>query len=96
MRAVEKLRDEAQRNGNVNWRDDHVILIDYIKDTLINSGLFDDAAVREIKSDTTRLLDYDHPETAGEPYDRLTDRIVEWSRAHPDALPRPRNPRLHI
>jgi hypothetical protein len=96
MRAVEKLRDEAQRNGNVNWRDDHVILIDYIQDTLINSGLFDDAAVREIKSDTTRLLDYDHPETAGEPYDRLTDRIVEWSRAHPDALPRQRNPRLHI
>jgi hypothetical protein len=24
MRTVEKLRDEAKRNGNVNWRDDHV------------------------------------------------------------------------
>jgi hypothetical protein len=26
LRAVEKLRDEAQRNGNANWDDGHAIL----------------------------------------------------------------------
>src|SRR5215510_14324071 len=55
IRAVEKLRDEAQRNGNVNWSNDHVILVEYVRDTLTESGLFDQAAVSEIEQDATRL-----------------------------------------
>ena len=96
IRAVEKLRDEAQRNGNVNWRDDHVILVGYVRDTLLNSGLFDEAAVQEIERDSQRLLDFERPETADETYDRLTDRIVEWSQAHPEPVPREPNPALRI
>lgn len=34
LRAVEKLRDEAQRNGNINWNQDHQALIAYLRDTL--------------------------------------------------------------
>ena len=63
IRAVEKVRDEAQRNGNVNWRDDHAILIGYVRDTLLESGSFDVAAVQQIARDTQRLLDFEHPET---------------------------------
>ena len=96
IRAVEKLRDEAQRNGNVNWRDDHAIHVNYLRDTLLGSGLFDAAAAREIERDTDRLLDFERPETSDEPYDRLTDRVVEWSRAHPDPVARDPNPELSI
>jgi hypothetical protein len=94
IRAVEKLRDEAQRNGNINWDDGHQILAAYVRDTLLNSGLFDENALREIESDVARVLLYDEPETSDEPFDRLSDRIVEWSRAHPEPVPRAHDPRL--
>jgi hypothetical protein len=29
LRAVEKLRDEAQRNGNLNWGSGHEVFIEY-------------------------------------------------------------------
>lgn len=96
IRSVEKLRDEAQRNGNVNWRSDHERLIAFVRGTLLGSGLFDTAAETEIESDTRRLRDFEHPATGDEPFDRLTDRIVEWSRAHPDPVPRDRDFELHI
>lgn len=96
IRAVEKLRDEAQRHGNLNWGTSHVILGGYIRTQLIGSGIFTGAAASEIEHDINRLLDFERPETSDEPYDRLTDRIVEWSRAHPDPVPREPNPALRI
>lgn len=96
IRAVGKLRDEAQRNGNINWSGDHVILADYIRSQLTGSGIFPTAAVTEIERDISRLLDFRQPETADEVYDRLADRIVEWARANPDPVPREHNPALSI
>ena len=95
IRAVEKLRDEAQRNGNLNWCSDHVILAGYIRTQLISSGPFTGSAAGQIEQDGERLLDAERPETSDEPYDRLTDRIVEWSRAHPEAVPHEHNLALH-
>ncbi len=95
IRAIEKLRDEAQRNGNVNWDEGHVILAEYVRDTLLPSGLFDEPATEEIERDVARVLDADHPETSDNPFDRLTDRVVEWVRAHPDPVPHTHNPDLH-
>jgi hypothetical protein len=96
MRAVEKLRDEAQRNGNINWGKGHVILAEYLRATLTGSGVFEEATMQEIGRDIDRLLDFQEPETSDNPYDRLTDRVVEWSRAHPEPAPRDRNPELQI
>jgi hypothetical protein len=96
LRAVEKLRDEAQRNGNVNWGEGHVMLAEYLRETLTSSGVFAEATVHEIGHDVDRLLQYEVPETSDEPYDRLADRVVEWSRAHPEPAPREPNPELHI
>src|SRR5215469_12552475 len=80
IRAVEKLRDEAQRNGNVNWDNGHEILAGFLRDTLVTSGLFAPPIVEQIDRDVARLLQFDAPETDDEPYDRLTDRVVEWAR----------------
>ena len=77
IRAVEKLRDEAHRNGNVNWSDDHAILVNYVRNTLLTSGMFDLAAKDEIERDSDRVLDFEHPETSDEPYDRPNDRVVD-------------------
>jgi hypothetical protein len=87
LRAVEKLRDEAQRNGNLNWCGDHVILAGYIRTQLMGSGLFTGNAARQVEQDIDRVLDAERPETSDEPYDRLADRIVEWSHAHPEPVP---------
>jgi hypothetical protein len=45
LRAVEKLRDEAQRNGNINWDSSYETLIAYLRDNLLGSALFDHASV---------------------------------------------------
>jgi hypothetical protein len=95
IRAIEKLRDEARRNGNVNWDEGHVILAEYVRDTLLRSGLFDELATEEIGRDVARLLDAEYPETSDEPFDRLVDRAVEWAQAHPDPVPHTHNPALH-
>lgn len=96
IRAVEKLRDEAQRNGNQNWSKGHAILAEFLQDTLLGSDLFEPPSIADIKADVARILDYKHPETSDEPFDRLTGRIVEWSRAHPEPVARKRDPRLRI
>jgi len=42
--------------------------------------------------DVAQLLDFEHPATLDHPYDRLTDRIVEWSRVQPKPVPTPEEP----
>ena len=81
LRGIEKLRWEAQTNGNVNWNDQFESFATWIGRTLIDSGLFDPDGAAEIKADIDRLHNFDYPESDDAPYDRLTDRAVEWSRA---------------
>jgi hypothetical protein len=96
LRAVEKLRDEAQRNGNLNWSSGHEAFIAYLRETLIGSAMFDQTAAQEIETDLARLAKFEYPETSEAPYDRLTDRLIEWCHAHPEPIPHTRNPHLHI
>ena len=65
-----------------------------IRDTLCDSGVFDNVAVAEIKSDISRLEDYEHPYYDEDLYDRLADRIVEWYHKNPDPIPKKHNPDL--
>jgi hypothetical protein len=96
LRAVEKLRDEAQRNGNINWDGGYETLIAYLRDNLLGSTLFDQTAAEEMESDLDRLSRFDFPETSDAPYDRLADRVIEWCHAHPEPVPHTRNPDLHL
>ena len=96
IRAVEKLRDEAHRNGNTNWGDDHARLAHFVRETLVSSAIFDEEAEQGIHEDVERLLDFEHPETEDQPYDRLADRIVEWARAQPGPVAREHDPELRI
>ena len=96
LRAVEKLRDEAQRNGNLNWGGGHEALVTYLRANLLGSGIVSKTAAQEIETDLDRLSRFEYPETSDAPYDRLVDRVIEWCRAHPEPVPRTRNPDLHV
>lgn len=95
LRSVEKLRWEAQANGNVNWDNQFELLADFVETTLERSRVFDAEAMREIRADLARLRNYETPEVSDEPYDRLADRVVEYSRAQDGPVPRTPDPRLH-
>lgn len=95
IRAVEKLRDEAQRNGNGNWDNGHEILANYVKSTLVNSKVFNTTKVSQIESDIRRLLDYDNPYLEDDIYDRLTERIVDWYIVNQEPIPHKYNSELH-
>ena len=94
-RAVEKLRDEAQRNGNLNWDTGYEIFIGYLRRHLLSAPLFDETARREIEADLGQLSAFECPETSDAPYDRLSDRMIEWYHAHPRPLPHVPDPSLH-
>jgi hypothetical protein len=94
LRDVEKCRWEAQNNGNRNWDFGFELMLSYLEQTLLDPDTFDAAAFEEIRQDLARLRDFEHPETSDEPYDRLGDRVVEWSQAHNGPVPREHDPNL--
>jgi uncharacterized protein len=94
LRAVEKLRWEAMTNGNQNWDRDFEKLAEYLRATLVGSELFRAEASAEIVKDIQTILDYEHPLADETAFDRLTERVVEWSLAHPEPVPRDLDPTL--
>lgn len=86
LRAIEKLRDEAQRNGNVNWDQGHIILVNYLKSKLLNSGSFNTEISKEIENDLNRLLDYNLPYVEDDIYDRICDRVVDFFVTYPEPI----------
>jgi hypothetical protein len=108
LRAVEKLRWEAQNNGNINWDEGFLILVDYIRATLTADSSFTDVERHAINSDLDRLRNFtpvdefdDVTDSGGLPYveddvyDRLTEFIAKFARVHPVPLAREINPTLH-
>lgn len=54
LRELEKLRCEAQDNGNINWDDDFSYFCDFIKETLCKQDVFDENE----KTRVSIVLDY--------------------------------------
>ena len=95
LRANEKLRDEAQRNGNCNWDSGHEILADFILTTLVDSPDVTEAARLELRRDIGRVLDYENPYTEDDLFDRIERTIFDWYLLNRDPIPRAVNPDLH-
>ncbi|HIQ15527.1 MAG TPA: ankyrin repeat domain-containing protein [Leucothrix sp.] len=75
LRSVEKLRDEAQRNGNGNYYKYHKTLAKFILEVLVNSGLFDKEENAKIQKNVKKLMKAKYPYTEDDVYDFLTDKI---------------------
>ncbi|WP_206154926.1 hypothetical protein [Clostridium muellerianum] len=78
LKAIEKLRYEAQDNGNINWDDRFEMFCKYMWNTLSSWGKFSDETLTEIKNDLERIRDYQNPYVNNDLYDRLTDHAMEW------------------
>lgn len=102
LRAVEKLRNEAQGNGNINWDEGFEILIRFLRTHLLDTAIYPDDVVKATKAILDRLVavveDEDYDEgfavVEDEPYDELSDRVVEWYR-HNGSRPHVRDPKLY-
>jgi hypothetical protein len=71
LRAVEKLRDEATRNGNGNWDRGFEILLQFLDTHLTDPSVFSTDAANQTRKILTRLVDYENPLLEDEPYDEL-------------------------
>ena len=94
LRAVEKLRWEAQSNGNINWDEGFEILIRFLRAHLLDAAIYPDDVLIATRAILDRLS---HPSLAvveDEPYDELGDCVVEWYR-HNGSRPHLRNPKLY-
>ena len=93
IRAIEKLRYEAQNNGNGNWDQGFEQFCYYLRDILIDSKTFDSSVVEEIQKDIDTLLNHREPYLEDDLYDRVTDHIVEWSFAYNGPVKRDKDPK---
>ena len=49
LREIEKLRCEAQDNGNINWNEDFAFFCDFIKETLLSQTIYSDEEKEKYK-----------------------------------------------
>ena len=91
---MEKLRDEARRNGNLNWDDDFEILVSFLDQHLSDSKVFSDETIGRSTSILARLRKFDDPYTDDDLYDDLGDRVVEYYQYHGSKV-HTTNPNLH-
>ena len=94
LRAVEKLRDESTRNGNMNWDNGFEILLKYAENRLTDPAVYSQDVIASTSAAFSRLQDYEHPYLEDDLYDQLGDRVVEYFR-HYGSLPHANNPDLH-
>jgi hypothetical protein len=92
LRAIEKLRWEAQNNGNGNWDDRFEMFLEFLHETLCSENKFPNEFLASIENDLKRLWDYDHPYVDDDLFDRLAEYVVEYCRLHPVLIPREHDP----
>jgi len=105
LRAVERLRWEAQGNGNINWDDRFEMFLDFLEDHLQTEPHFSSEIRASIASDLERLRNFlpvrelmDGSDAAKLPYvdddlyDRLASHVVSFCRLNARLIPHRHNP----
>ncbi len=99
LRAITRLAMECYENGNVNWQEDaadYQPYVDLLRLCLLDLEVFGVWGVNGIQADLDTIQaigegrsEFDFPD-GEDPYDRITDRVVEWCNRYlqPMALPR--------
>jgi len=85
LRAVEALREEAQRNGNANYRSSHKRMAVFVRDTLVRSGIFDKMDVQRIRTGTEKLMKGRRPYKEDDVYDQLVDEVCVFYKWKEDS-----------
>ncbi len=96
LRAIEKLRDEAHRNGNINFNEKcHGILIRFLREKLSNKKVFDKKTIEQINEDLDRLSIEEQPYTWDDIFDRICDRVVDWNIFYGNEIKHEKNSELY-
>lgn len=94
LRAIEKLRDEAQRNGNINYGKDHKMLAQFVMNKLTESGIFNNDEIKMIKTETRKLMKASSPYTDDDAYDYLTDQVCRFYLKFDQPIKHEQNPEI--
>ena|SRR6185369_10891019 len=94
LRSIEKLRDEALRNGNLNWDEGFEILLTYLGNKLSDPAVFSYDEILRSEFILSRLMDFNNPYLEDNLYDELSDSVVEYFR-HYGSQPHKTNPELY-
>ena len=96
LRAIEKLRDEAHRNGNANFNKNcHEILVEYLREKLTDKKIFDAETIEQINTDLDKIKIENQPYLEDDIFDRIDDRIVDWFMFYGDKKLHKKNPDLN-
>ena len=86
LRGLDNLRDEAQRNGNVNFNKVYKEYADFIASTLGSAAFFEDKEKNKITEATKKLSHAGKPYLDDDIYDYLTDQIcIFYKHNHTDS-----------
>jgi hypothetical protein len=99
LRVIEKLRWESQQNGNINWDDCFVMMVDFLEQQLIEASSFTLEVKASIQQDLMRLRTFvplneieddfsvsDLPYIADDLYDRLVEHFVQFCRSNNEVI----------
>lgn len=90
LRIVEKLRWEAQNNGNGNWDDRFTMLVDFLR-TVLGGELQLPKAMRKLVAADLNCLD-EGLYLEDDLYDRLEKAVVAFCRLHPEVIAKELDP----
>ncbi|MQW77211.1 hypothetical protein GHK92_15160 [Nocardioides sp. dk4132] len=94
LRCLAKLEDEATRNGNINFDEQHLRLRDHLRSLLLDPTLFTAQELRLLAEDLEAVGHATSPVLDEQVWDRLEHAVARWCRAHPEPLARPLDPDL--
>lgn len=97
IRIVGKLTDQAYRNGNCNWDEDHERMWRFVGARLDDPRTFNEAERRAIGGAIEEIIrEHDDPDLSGDGscYYLIGERVVDWCLAHPDPIPYQHDPTL--
>lgn len=101
IRVITKLEDECLRNGNGNWDMGHRMFTNFLYKHLRDSNVFDAKTIAQIEADIAAIRDFgsgkqspSYKEDTEDEFDRITDRVAEWCKAHPEPIKHEKNAKL--
>lgn len=97
IRIAGKLTDQAFRNGNMNWDDDHERMWRFIGKTISGDPIFSRGDRLEISEKIEEIIrDQECPNLNGEesPYYYISEKVVDWCMAHTAPIPHSEDPTL--
>ncbi|MDD5262250.1 MAG: hypothetical protein PHD76_10440 [Methylacidiphilales bacterium] len=97
IRIAGKLTDQAYRNGNMNWDEEHERMWRFIGDTIADDPAFSKADQSLIREKIEEIIrDEACPNLSGDssPYYFVSEKVVDWCMAHPKPIPHEKDPDL--